>query len=211
MSNTDGLKRNAILFLIALVFFSAVLYFYFDGFFAYNGSKVFRDMHYPCFDYLEENTLYQNQANCYFPPLYYIFSKFIYGLFDENFIFVMIFLALILNVFLFMIIHNIIKKRGNSNIISIIIPLILYGFVAFIHLLDTTLIFGGILFYLGFYLLFYSENKHKEILAGIVFAVCTLLYLYLFFMSGFILFLYFISKTFTIKFDKFHPIIGFNG
>ncbi len=120
-----------------------------------------------CINRVEEGLLYNSaEISCHNGPLYYYILYFLKNLPFENFFFIVFLFSIILSSLSFVILYKIIKKEVGG-----------YYFLAFILVLllgiegDYSVLWALFLFFLGFYLLFYTNIRFKEIISGSLFAI----------------------------------------
>ncbi|MBS3101218.1 hypothetical protein J4204_03725 [Candidatus Woesearchaeota archaeon] len=132
-------------------------------------KNAYREMWYVCLDYMGQGTLYGGQPFCeqggpflYLPQL--IFKK----LFGNFQILTGIMIAILYIVTLFLMTRISKKETGKPNyaFIGLLVLAWLYPWSS-----SYNYPFGGMILFFGFYILYYSALRFKEIIAGILFAV----------------------------------------
>jgi hypothetical protein len=124
-----------------------------------------------CLDYLGQGTLYGGQPqNCIYGPVFYSMLYLIRGLFDNSFLSAVNMLVVIAHLAVLYFLYKIIKKETGKYFLILIAAL--YFFLIVIHIqFHLHLFIASVYFFIGFYFLFYSTLKYKEIIAGVFFAL----------------------------------------
>lgn len=136
-----------------------------------NWTHAYREMWFVCLDYLEEGTLYGGQPFCeQGGPFLYLFPFIFKKIFGNFQITTRIFVTILAMISLFLMVRISKKETGKANaaFIAILFLILLYPYVSG----DTyNYPVASMMFLFGFYILYYSVLRFKEILAGILFIV----------------------------------------
>ena len=158
-----------------------------------------------CIGKLSNGVLYQFDLECHQGPVFYMT---LYGLqkyFPHTFYFSVVFFSLFLFTILFLFLYKILKKEVEGYYFLAFVMYIAFIFLYSFSDFDLSDLFALFWFFIGFYLLFYSNLKFKRTLSGSLFAFSFLTKQTYIIPIGIVLLFYFIKTLrLKIKDKKFH-------
>mgnify|MGYP001609284614 CR=1 FL=1 len=167
-----SLDKIPLPFLLVILFVSLVLLLnYQQGPFTNGNNSINAKEGLKCLDDIKSGSLYED-ISCYQGPIFYIT---LYGLkeaFQQNFYYSILGLSLLIYLFLFMILYKIVKKEVDGFYFLSLILYITFIFVYGLRDFAFSELSALFWFFLGFYILFYSNDiKFKNFFSSCFFAI----------------------------------------